>query len=86
MKDIGPKGLLSHTGSDKSNYKQRIEKHCKWGGSIFEAINYGPKDEAKDVVIGWIVDDGVPKRVHRMNILNPDLKHAGICSGEHKVA
>lgn len=28
LKDIGPKGILSHTGSDKSNYKQRIEKHC----------------------------------------------------------
>jgi hypothetical protein len=25
LRDIGPKGLLSHTGSDKSNYKQRIE-------------------------------------------------------------
>jgi uncharacterized protein YkwD len=41
MTDIGKKGLLSHTGSDKSNYKVRIERHCKWGGSIFEAIDYG---------------------------------------------
>jgi uncharacterized protein YkwD len=39
--DIGPKGLLSHQGSDKSNYKDRIERYCKWGGSIFESIDYG---------------------------------------------
>lgn len=44
LDDIGPKGILSHTGSDKSNYKTRIEKYCKWGGSIFEAISYGPRD------------------------------------------
>ncbi len=37
-------------------------------------------------MINWIVDDGVPKRVHRMNLLNPDLKHAGISSGKHKAA
>jgi uncharacterized protein YkwD len=41
LEDIGPKGLLSHAGSDKSSYKQRIERYCKWGGSIFEAIDYG---------------------------------------------
>lgn len=28
LSDIGPKGLLSHSGSDKSTYKSRIEKHC----------------------------------------------------------
>ena len=65
LKDIGPKGILSHTGSDKSTYKSRIEKHCKWGGSIFEAIDYGWKETAKDVVISWLIDDGVPRRVHR---------------------
>jgi uncharacterized protein YkwD len=27
-KDISTHGLLSHTGSDKSNYKQRVEKYC----------------------------------------------------------
>jgi uncharacterized protein YkwD len=49
-------------------------------------MNFGPRDQAKDVVINWIVDDGVPKRVHRLNLLNPDLKHVGIASGSHKVA
>ena len=60
--DIGPKGLLSHAGSDKSTYRDRIERHCRWGGSIFEAIDYGEKESAREVVIAWLVDDGVPKR------------------------
>jgi uncharacterized protein YkwD len=60
--DIGTKGLLSHTGSDKSSYKDRIEKYCLCGGSIFEAIDYGAREAAKEVVITWLVDDGVPKR------------------------
>ena len=84
--DIGPKGILSHTGSDKSSYKVRVERHCKWGGSIFEAINYGPREQAKDVVISWVVDDGVPKRVHRTNLLSPELKQIGIACGPHKAA
>ena len=84
--DIGPKGILSHTGSDKSSYKVRVERHCKWGGSIFEAINYGPREQAKDVVISWVVDDGVPKRVHRTNLLSPELKQIGIACGPHKTA
>jgi uncharacterized protein YkwD len=37
--DIAPKGIVSHTSSDgKTTYKERIEKHAKWGGSIFESI------------------------------------------------
>lgn len=85
-KDIAPKGLLSHTGSNKSTYKDRIEKYCQWGGSIFEAIDYGAKETAKDVVINWLVDDGVPKRVHRVNLLNKEHKFIGIADGPHKVA
>lgn len=84
--DIGPKGILSHTGSDKSTYKDRIERHCRWGGSIFEAIDYAARESAKEVVIAWLVDDGVPKRQHRNNILGPEFKHIGIASGPHKVA
>ena len=40
--DIAPKGLTQHKSSDgKSTYKDRIEKHAVWGGTIFEGIQYG---------------------------------------------
>lgn len=76
---------MTHQGSDKSTYKDRIERYCQWGGSIFEAIDYGQRESAKEVVIAWIVDDGVPKRQHRNNILGSDHKYIGIATGEHKV-
>lgn len=85
-KDISSKGLLSHIGSDKSTYKDRIERYCKWGGTIYEAIDYGNKDTAKEVVISWLVDDGIPKRVHRMNLLSREHKLCSIAAGPHKKA
>lgn len=68
--DIAPKGLISHVSSDgKKTYKERIEKHAAWGGTIFESILYGlKKPTAQDVVLAWIIDDGFKKRPHR-NIL-----------------
>lgn len=42
-KDIAPKGLCSHTGSDESSYKDRIERYASWGGAIYEAIRYMSK-------------------------------------------
>lgn len=37
-------------------------------------------------MIAWLVDDGVPKRVHRMNLLNKEHKYLGVANGDHKVA
>ena len=81
--DIGPKGLLSHQGSNKSSYRDRIEKHCQWGGTIFEAIDYGLHSSAKEVVISWLIDDGVPKRLHRNNILSGDNRYCAVACGPH---
>tara|TARA_B110000285_G_C14859139_1_gene483687 strand:+ start:464 stop:655 length:192 start_codon:yes stop_codon:yes gene_type:complete len=63
---------VSHTSSDgKTQYQHRIERYAKWGGSIFEAIQYGPKRlTAKDIVLGFVIDDGFETRVHRKNIFN----------------
>ena len=82
--DIGPKGILSHTGSDKSTYKDRIEKHCQWGGSIFEAIDYGLRENARETVIAWLVDDGATKRKHRLNMLSLENKTIGVAKNSHK--
>lgn len=84
MEDIGPKGLLTHQGSDKSTYKDRIERHCKWGGAIFEAIDYGAHESSREVVINWLVDDGVAKRSHRNNLLAAEHRYLAVASGLHK--
>ena len=86
--DIAPKGRTSHMSSDGvSTFKERIERHCSWGGAIFEAILYGlEKPQAKDVVLAWLIDDGFPKRPHRKNLMMPEHRHFALASGPHASA
>jgi len=82
--DIGPKGLTGHTGSDKSNYGQRIERYCKWGGAIYESIDYSQNEvTGEHIVAKLIVDDGVKSRNHRNAIFQATYKHIGIASSDH---
>ena len=39
---------------------------------------------AEDVVLSWLVDDGVPKRGHRVNLLRPEWRVCGVAAGAHK--
>jgi uncharacterized protein YkwD len=83
--DIATNALYSHKSSDgKRTYKERIEKYCVWGGSIFEAILYGEKPTARDVVLSWIIDDGFKSRPHRTNLMNAEHLEVGIVCGPHK--
>ena len=41
--DLTNTGSFSAVGSDGSNYKTRIEKYCRWGGSIFQASDFGER-------------------------------------------
>jgi hypothetical protein len=82
--DIGPKGLASHDGSDGSNVSDRIERYAEWDGALAENIEFGSRN-AEDVVIGWIVDDGLKDgRIHRRNLFHASFKYAGVSVGDHK--
>jgi len=37
----------------------------------------------RDVVIGWIIDDGIPNRPNRTSVFDPEYNVAGIASGPH---
>jgi uncharacterized protein YkwD len=50
---------------------------------IAENIAYG-KLTAPMMVLGFIIDDGIPDRGHRKNIFNPELRYAGVARGDHK--
>ncbi len=68
VEDIGPAGILSHTGTDGSSPSERISRYIEWGSSG-ENIAFGQRT-GKDVVLDLIIDDGVPSRGHRDNIYN----------------
>lgn len=82
--DMTNTGIKGHIGSDKSNTKDRIEKYCKWIGTIGENIDYGSIN-VREIVIHLFIDDGVKSRGHQKNILNPNFLFAGGVVGYHPV-
>jgi hypothetical protein len=75
--DMGKTGREGHTGSDGSTLPKRIARHGKWSYTIGENCAYG-YDSAQSIVVGLLIDAGVPDRGHRKNILNPAFRFVGI--------
>ena len=82
MRDQRENGGIGHFGSDGSKPFTRMERYGTWDHCAAENISYGI-DDAKMIVISLLIDDGVPDRGHRNNILNPDFTVAGISYGSH---
>lgn len=85
VKDTGGKGLLGHESSRGSSFSDRV-------GSVAdrlrfdytaENISYG-LDNGREVVAQLFIDDGVPGRGHRKNMLTKKLKYAGVGCGYHR--
>ncbi len=80
--DQGPRGATGHDGSDGSKPWDRVARYGKWDVVVGENISYGP-DQARRVVMGLIIDDGVPDRGHRHNIFSPEFRFIGVACGPH---
>lgn len=77
-------GAIGHDSSVQG-YRtpgDRISQFGIWNGSWGENISYG-YNEARAIVVQLLIDDGVPGRGHRKNILNPSFKKIGIATGSH---
>jgi len=83
VQDTGPKGLVSHEGSDGAMSGTRARRYGRVEHGSGECISYGFY-EARQIVMALIVDDGVAGRGHRNNIYNGDFRLAGIASGPHQ--
>lgn len=82
VRDIGPKGLLAHEGSDRSSPSQRLRRYARRLSSVGEVITFGP-DGGDSVIIDLLVDDGVPSRGHRTILFDSRLQLVGISCGPH---
>ncbi|GLH66321.1 CAP domain-containing protein [Geothrix edaphica] len=81
--DIGPRGSLEHVGSDGSRLSDRLNRRGRWEGLIAENISTG-EEEARQVVLQLLIDDGVASRGHRRNLFNPGLHQAGAGAAPHR--
>jgi len=82
VNDQGPGANLGHTGTDGSQPWDRLNRYGEWQQVVGENISYGPST-GEDVVVGLIVDDGVPSRGHRDNIFKPEFRVTGVACGDH---
>ncbi len=75
-------GGTGHIARDGYTPQKRIEKYGEWNICSAEDITYG-SFEARQIVIALLIDDGVPDRGHRKNILNPCTRFVGVSYGGH---
>jgi len=75
-------GGIGHITRNGLTPQNRIEKFGEWDICLAEVITYG-SFEARQIVIALLIDDGVPDRGHRKNILNPCFRFAGVATGTH---
>jgi uncharacterized protein YkwD len=78
----GSSGGTGHSGRQSHGMQERIERHGRWERSIAENIGYGPQD-ARNMVMQLIIDDGVPERGHRKNTFSAAFDTAGVACGSH---
>ncbi|HEY3371977.1 MAG TPA: CAP domain-containing protein [Prolixibacteraceae bacterium] len=75
-------GGTGHVSRKGENPQKRIEKYGIWDICSSEDITYG-SFEARQIVLSLLIDDGVPNRGHRKNIMNPCTRFAGVAKGGH---
>jgi uncharacterized protein YkwD len=82
VSDLGPKGLTGNVLSDGTDPATRLNKYGRWKNKVGEILSYGAYS-ARDVVTGWIIDDGIGNRPNRAAVFDPDFTVVGIASGPH---
>lgn len=83
-RDQAKTGATGHSGRDRSTMETRLNRYGKWDISAGENIDYG-NENARRIVTSSLIDDGVPSRGHRRNLLNGSFRFVGVSVGPHLV-
>lgn len=80
--DLSRSGATGHRGRDGSTLDDRISRHAEWEGDISENLYFGAADP-EEIVVQLLIDEGVPGRGHRRNILSEKMAAAGVAVRRH---
>lgn len=83
LTDLMENDTLGHRGKDGSDPTVRMKRFGRFGSINAENISYFAQD-ARQIVMMMIIDDGWKSRSHRKNIFSPQLKVVGIAFGTGK--
>jgi Cysteine-rich secretory protein family len=84
--DMGKTGKTGHVSSDGATATQRVERYGKFIGMYdgpWENCSYG-FDDPLEIVLQLLVDENVPGRGHRKNILEPHVHFVGVSIQPHE--
>jgi uncharacterized protein YkwD len=73
---------LSGEEGHTSSARERISMYGKPYGHTHEIIQYGLTDPT-DIIIAFLLDDGVPNRGHRVSLLRSTIFKVGVATGDH---
>eukprot|EP00298_Acanthocystis_sp_HF-20_P004595 c14926_g1_i2.p1 GENE.c14926_g1_i2~~c14926_g1_i2.p1 ORF type:complete len:270 (+),score=109.21 c14926_g1_i2:64-873(+) len=82
VEDTGKSGARSHIGTDGSLPTDRIRKIGGWHKLAAENLCFGATS-AREIVLSFLIDDGIKDRSHRKNLLNSEYKVVGVHYGDH---
>ena len=82
--DQGPTGEIGHASSNNGSLSDREKMFGMAKTSSGENISYGSPD-GEDVVESLFIDDGIPSRGHRDNLMDPNFRQMGSFTGPHTV-
>jgi uncharacterized protein YkwD len=80
----GEAGTIGHADPDGREPLARVKSYIPDVKMVGENLSYG-RWTAKDVVFHELVDDGVPDRGHRKDLLDPRFELIGVACGNHRV-
>lgn len=82
VEHLGPEGL-TNSKDPEMVIEKRVKLKINEPGAIAENLSFG-WPSAKEIIIQMIVDDGVPSRGHRLNLMSGNYEKVGIAISKHK--
>lgn len=81
---------MQHEDSTGASFGARVGTFFTPYKSIGENLQFGPTggfslNAGKGIILQLLIDDGVPDRGHRANILSTSWTKAGVATSTHKV-